>query len=699
MRAQGGKQRIATWVLLTALTAIALVATYNDPSGDADLWWHLKYGEQVVSDLTWNQDHGKWSWTPPDPDWRYVSWLSDAVMYVMYKGMGLPGIVLLQAILYVSVVAMYLRLVRLRRAVGVVDLVWIVVVFVAIKTTAIHWKPEMFTVVFFAAATAVYTQARMTGRERFWILPLLYLTWVNMHGGVLIGYLLLAALVTGETIARVSGSGLDQRAYRRLLMFSAAAVAVTGLNPEGPLMVVDWIQNLTSPHRGEETSAIVALGSRWGSLVPGSIDRSMKTAGAWAILTIFVWQAVTAVHRLRSGRGWDPSLMVGAVGFFLISMGIGRGALYAPLFFLMTSPIHALPHACRTSEHGRRTWATRDRWAGLALGGLTALAVFLHWTSYTALEWLGRSSERTYPIRASRFVREHDLPGPLFNDYLSGGYLVWDLAPERRVFFDPRLRPYSQEFRNEYFALNANTTVIGVEAYAQRYGFRTAVVDHRVAGPIARGFQQSKNWKLVYVGPVAAVFVRKDSLGPSIDEKFEQPVDLEQLAKTGDPIVLGSVGNLLLPSQPSLIVDLLRATRENVPAWNVRRPRLENALSERFSRLGWTVSDGRRLTAEEMRGRFAGLYLRGDLQSARVVAAAYVERHPRDATMLFNLACIESRLGHVEAAAACLDRALETGLEDERMVWDDEDLRPLRISEYFEGLRRRHGLIREEVAR
>jgi len=39
----------------------------------------------------------------------------------------------------------------------------------------------------------------------------------------------------------------------------------------------------------------------------------------------------------------------------------------------------------------------------------------------------------------------------LFNDYLIGGYLVWKLYPDYKVFIDPRLGPYNKEVAPDYW--------------------------------------------------------------------------------------------------------------------------------------------------------------------------------------------------------------------------------------------------------
>ena len=39
-------------------------------------------------------------------------------------------------------------------------------------------------------------------------------------------------------------------------------------------------------------------------------------------------------------------------------------------------------------------------------------------------------------------IKKWKLPPPLFNDYVSGGYMMWAMYPEYKVFIDSRGKPY-----------------------------------------------------------------------------------------------------------------------------------------------------------------------------------------------------------------------------------------------------------------
>ncbi len=46
--------------------------------------------------------------------------------------------------------------------------------------------------------------------------------------------------------------------------------------------------------------------------------------------------------------------------------------------------------------------------------------------------------EKRYPSNAVEFIQKNRIPGNMFNLYNSGGYLIWSLYPDYKVFIDGR---------------------------------------------------------------------------------------------------------------------------------------------------------------------------------------------------------------------------------------------------------------------
>ena len=65
-------------------------------------------------------------------------------------------------------------------------------------------------------------------------------------------------------------------------------------------------------------------------------------------------------------------------------------------------------------------------------------------------------ASNVFPVKACDFIRENRLPGPLFNTYYWGGFLIWYL-PEYPVAIDGRLDLYGDEITDRYFRVTDGT--------------------------------------------------------------------------------------------------------------------------------------------------------------------------------------------------------------------------------------------------
>ncbi len=88
----------------------------------------------------------------------------------------------------------------------------------------------------------------------------------------------------------------------------------------------------------------------------------------------------------------------------------------------------------------------------------------------------------------------------------------------------------------------------------------------------------------------------------------------------------------------------------------------------------------------EALGGFFRLYRDGDYEGALAACREALETHPDNALILYNLACLESRLGHGDDALDPLARSLEAWPAYRELAAEDEDLASLREDARFQAL-------------
>jgi hypothetical protein len=113
------------------------------------------------------------------------------------------------------------------------------------------------------------------------------------------------------------------------------------------------------------------------------------------------------------------------------------------------------------------------------------------------------------PVGAIEWIEEHQPEGRMFNHYNWGGYLIWRLWPDYRVFVDGRTDLYGDAFLRQYLE-----TQLGKPGFAEtlrEYAVRLILMPSE--STLSTRLACEGGWKEAYRDDVAAVWV-KESEGP-----------------------------------------------------------------------------------------------------------------------------------------------------------------------------------------
>jgi hypothetical protein len=157
-------------------------------------------------------------------------------------------------------------------------------------------------------------------------------------------------------------------------------------------------------------------------------------------------------------------------------------------------------------------------WTPVPVGLLLVAALFTGSFQFRAEEW-------RWPSGAADFLTGNRIAGPLFNTYEFGGYLMWRLGPEQKVFIDGRALNESvfQDYARILYNHEANDGRKSGEELLDLYGVQTIVMNGfeytggltYLLAPALADPAQTK-WKLVYGDAQAMVFVRSAPPGLTV---------------------------------------------------------------------------------------------------------------------------------------------------------------------------------------
>jgi hypothetical protein len=525
-------------IFCLALLLVTIFVFLPPRGGDNDIWWHLKYGEHFVQNFTWYIDHSAFSWTPSSPDWKYVTWIGSSLLYLVYAAAGFPGLFIFHSFLMILTLGTYLLYIRLiNKPLSVSDIFCMLLV--ALSSHSVYIKPDSFTTLFFALTVFIYFYSKTAQKSIFlWNVPL-YLIWVNTHGGFVIGLLFISIVFFAELVNfyLIKSAPLSRESIRYFALGVFLSFAVLVINPYGLQYITSIFHDLFISDYMEHAGDLYAFMSIWKHLSPASIYINFS-AEAWRLIAAMAILLLTCAHSYSKVKRIDMAVIAVNIIFFLAAMSTIRSAKFFPIIWLFS--IAFIIHPIET--HMPRKKLTSVSLVLILLFSLVHVKSVL--TINNCNSWFGSGFVNSWlPEKEARFIKDHKLPAPIFNDYLTGGYMIWSMYPEYKVFLDPRYGPFTKEVRSDWFGLAESPTVEKITLLASKYNFNTVFVNFGHLSVI-RQFIHSPDWRLVYFDTNAVVLVSTGILKNNEQAFSSDDLGPERFSHVNDPLALTNIFNI-----------------------------------------------------------------------------------------------------------------------------------------------------------
>lgn len=464
--------------MLAVLVALVVFLAIPKSIADPDIGWHLRNAEvQLQAHAFLRQD--VYSFTVHGKPWMDHEWLSEIPFYLAWRAFGPRGIFLvtvvaIEAILLGILGLGYLESKSIKAA--------FLTCFVAIFLAGVSFGPRtlLFGWIFLVAELGLlYSFNR--GHDHLWALPAIFLLWVNTHGSWIIGLVLLGIFVASGLVEGTWGSIEAKRWTRpqawKLAWVSALSVLALFVNPYGSRLVLYPFD--MAFHQKLNIGNV----EEWKSLDFHS------PRGKIVLATL----AAAILLQLVRRRRW----MLHEVLFVLVGM-------YAALTysrFLFLAAILVLPFLARDLAGWVPYYADRDKpWlnAPIMLGAL--LAVVLLFPTNRRLEERGAD---LFPVQALPYLQHFHPQGNVFNDFMWGGYLIWNVR-QVPVFIDSRVDVFE---RNGMLAdyLHAARIQDSLQIL-DKYSIRYVLFSNHV--PLTYLLQHTPGWKVDYQDNTTILFER-----------------------------------------------------------------------------------------------------------------------------------------------------------------------------------------------
>jgi hypothetical protein len=453
---------------------------------EGDTWWHIRSGEEILATHRMPRTDS-YSWTAAGTPWIAYEWLGEVAIAEAYRAGRLRGLRLLQLTLAGTMLVLLYVYATMRCENPKAALA---VCAVIVPVAAGFWslRPQLFGYIFFVIVLMILERFRQGKSRALWILPFVFLLWVNTHGTFVFGFLALGiAWVSGLWRLRLKGieSFVWSRSQRIELevatLGSVLALLVTPYRSQLAAYPLDII--FLQP-------ANVANIQEW---MPITSERFLTLTVLVLLLGFLVSKVLLRFHCRLDDLAF---VSIAAIAAFL-------HLRFVPLFLLVTVPLLALPLAWRFSPYD----PARDRAPlNAALIAIIGLALIHYFPSRENLE---KACAAHYPVAALEHLDAGQVSGHIFNEYGWGGYLAWSHVPREGVFIDGRADIYERAgILDDYLSIARLEP--GSLRLLGKYDIATCLI--RSDAPLATVLAALPEWQLIYADQVSSLYARRKNL-------------------------------------------------------------------------------------------------------------------------------------------------------------------------------------------
>jgi hypothetical protein len=488
--------RFINTMVLVAFALLFLFHIY--PIGLSDLYWHL--------------NTGRWIWEhhalPSSDPFTYTLgntvddrqklilqgyWLAQLFFFAVYSAFGMWGLVVLKALLFILLYWLVWRTLLkadvhpLLALTSILILPWLIYRYDALRPQVFSFIGVVLVYMLLNHVIALLRHDAVVKPKALFALPLIMLAWANLHPGFILGWVVILVLLAGVTIDQWRGKNkLSRSTLRHLLVWCGLALLASLINPLADFFL--YMGAIQYPANTRFVDEYLPL-----------IDFSRMYQQPLLLYGVLVLVLVTIVGMACHWRRVTPPQIFLFVGF----LAAGFYAARYTIFLVLMALIIGVPHISALIE--LRIIRTRLLlFVLLLVGGMSGVG----YLDYKRGAWKRGSIESSVvPERVVDFIQTRHPPAPLFNAYEYGGYLGWRLAPDYRMFIDPRGLDSLAQASYETAQSGRYQEVF------EKYGVNSVVFyiftpTIRTIPKVTYYLLMDSQWDLVYVDKLSVVLVR-----------------------------------------------------------------------------------------------------------------------------------------------------------------------------------------------
>ena len=443
-----------------------------------DIWWHMRNARFLF------QYHhlprvDTYSFGAAGSPWMDHEWLSEIPFYLGFNAAGLRGMMATYYVVLLLIMAGVFY--RASRSGGNCKDAAVVTAFgVALWVVNIGPRLILFGWLCMVGLLLLLDHYRRSGKG-LWLLPPLFLLWINLHGSWIYGIVVLVLTIASGLVAGEWGQVVARRwspaELKKLVLAFAVSVAALFVNPFGYRLL--WYPFDLLFHQPGNLQHI----EEWQSI-------NFSTGNGRLAMVLILGLLAAAWFSPRRWRLDEVLLAAFAMWGALSHVRL--------LFFagLILVPILA-PYVNLFPPYEKDEDKT---WLNAVIIVIIIGSLFYFYPSEAKLQ---QTVSQKLPVAAVALLQQQHVEGRVFNPHGWGGYMEWN-APEVKPFIDGRTDIFT--YNGVFADYGKIVTLEGTFELLDKYNIEYVLYEPTM--PLSYLLDHSSQWQVIYGDSVAKVYRR-----------------------------------------------------------------------------------------------------------------------------------------------------------------------------------------------
>ena len=461
-------------------------------------------------------DTNLYSYTYPDIPFINHHWGSGAIFYLSWKVVGFSGLSFLYVTL--SLLTFGLLFFQAKKFAGLALTTLSAVLVIPLIGERTEIRPEVFSYFLAVIFFLLLWRFRKGELKTIWLflLPMLALLWVNLHIYFIFGIGLIGLFLIDTVIEK---NWVKFKILFSVLILTIGASLVNPFGLKAVLYPLNIFRNYG--YRVLENQSVSFLTNL------GFIDNPNLLI--FKIVLFILLASIGLIFIFNRKRISWPLL-----GLSLVVSALGWSALRNFALF----GYFALPAIAYNLKFGlRKKVDLNDGWSKISIYSLAF--VFFLFFSYLFQGKLLRENNSGSMEQAqnasANFFKANNLSVPIFNNYDIGGYLIFHLYPQEKVFVDNRPEAYPDSFfQNDYIPMQQDNEVWKREEKEHAFNviyFATSDATNWGQEFLVKRVKDPE-WAPVFADNYAIIFLKRNEKNKDLISRFEIPQDRFRVTKS-----------------------------------------------------------------------------------------------------------------------------------------------------------------------